>query len=142
MTKRKSGDLFALLCQKAEVCVSTGNRQEVRGSQVFLTSLISRLKPETPRVHSLSRTRRHPWRARTHTRNTTVTAVCFLPATPSSGCTQHNCQPITNTGSHFQHTPSGPALVPPLQQMVCMSYLLQDGSQVAGGLQRGFSFPL
>lgn len=43
----------------------------------------------------------HPWRARTHTRNTTVTAVCFLPATPSSGCTHHNCQRITNTHSPF-----------------------------------------
>lgn len=98
MTKRKSGDLFALFfAKKHKWCVSTGNRQEVGGSQVFLTPLISRPKPEKHRERAHS----HPWRARTHTRNTTVTAVCFLPATPSSGCTHHNCQRITNTDSPF-----------------------------------------
>lgn len=64
---------------------------------MFLTPLISRPKPEKHRERAHS----HPWRARTHTRNTTVTAVCFLPATPSSGCTHHNCQRITNTDSPF-----------------------------------------
>lgn len=130
--------LHCFFAKKHKSCVSTGNRQEVRGSQVFLTPLISRPKPEnaasaptrTPGVH-----------AHTQEIQQLLRFVSSLPP-------HHQAALITTASEsqtlipHFQHTPSGPALVPPPQQMVCMSYLLQDGSQVAGGLQRGFSFPL